>query len=76
MVNKRTQSMAKQRVKRPFRTKETISYNNTGVTSYKDILYEVVPEFLHTHAQESFLKWFCVREYLYFSTMKLGPYLC
>ena len=27
-------------IQRPFRTKETISYNNTGVTLYKDFLYE------------------------------------
>ena len=29
-------------------------YNKTGVTSYKDFLYEVVPEFLQTQADESF----------------------
>ena len=33
----------------PFCTKEIISYNNTGVTWYKDFLYEVVPNFyIHT----------------------------
>ena len=39
-----------------FRTKETIWYNNTGVTLYNEFLYEVVPEFLRTHADESFRK--------------------
>ena len=39
---------------RPLRTRETISYKDIEVTSNKDFLYEVVPEFLHTHAEESF----------------------
>ena len=38
---------------RPLRTRETISYKSIGVTLYKDFLYDVVPEFLHTHVEES-----------------------
>ena len=39
---------------RPLRTKETTSYKRLGVTSNKDFLYEVVPEFFQRHAEESF----------------------
>ena len=41
-------------IDRPLRTRETISYKSMGVISDKDFLYEAVPEFLHTHAEESF----------------------
>ena len=42
-------------IQRPFRTKETTSYK----TSYKDYLYEVVPEFLHMQTEELSQKDFC-----------------
>ena len=54
-------------IQRPFCRKETISYNNTGVTLYKDVLYKVVPEFLHTHAEESFrTRILCTRIFIFF----------
>ena len=59
-----------------FITKETISYKSTGVTLYKDFVYEVVPEFLHTRVEESFRTRICVQEYLYIMATKLGPCLC
>ena len=39
---------------RPLRTRETISYKGMGVTSNKDFLYEVVPEYIfYIHTEES-----------------------
>ena len=53
-------------VQRPFHTK-TISYKNIGVTSYKDFVYEVVPEFSHTHAKKTILMGIlCMRIFVYF----------
>ena len=40
---------------RPLHTRETTSYKSIGVTSNKDFLYEVVPEFLHTRAEELYI---------------------
>ena len=40
---------------RPLRTRETSSYKSKGVTSNKDFLYEVVPEVLHTRAEELYI---------------------
>ena len=46
---------------------KTISYNNTGVTLYKDFLYEVVPEFSQMHAKESFYtRILCKRIFIFF----------
>ena len=54
-------------VQRPFHTKETITYKSTGVTSYKDFVYEVVPEFLHTRVEESFrTRILCTRIFVYY----------
>ena len=54
-------------VQRPFHTKETITYKSTGVTSYKDFVYEVVPEFLHTRIEESFrTRILCTRIFVYY----------